>query len=391
MGEGYAMKLPLVVLQCLNMNLLPAILIGGPPHSGKSVLAYSLTQHLRMRNVPHYLLRAAPDGEGDWSQQIARTALQTIRFKGEWTSHWVQVTCRDIAVRTLPLLVDVGGQPTAEQEVVFDQCTATILLTPNDQARNHWRTLTERHGLTILADLRSVPAGQTAIEVVNGVATGQFANIQRGTLLQGDGFEQLADQVAGLFSFLKDEIKRMHYSRAPTDAQLIDFDDLAQARYPHDEAHRFQRSDLESILDENVVDEPIAAYGRIPSWLACALGAYRNLVWQFDARMGWIQPPLLRSNQPGDTSTNTGLPVEVRANLASPDVTTVRVRLLADGYLDYSNAHQLKLPFIEPKMHVLVDGKMPLWLFAAIGQTYRSCASVTAAQPQQAAEHVKIA
>src|SRR2546421_405985 len=35
------------------VNLLPAILIGGPPHAGKSVLAYSISQALRKRNVDH--------------------------------------------------------------------------------------------------------------------------------------------------------------------------------------------------------------------------------------------------------------------------------------------------------------------------------------------------
>src|SRR5438552_6610469 len=47
---------------------LPAILIGGPPHTGKSVLTYSLSQALRKRSIEHYVIRASPDGEGDWSQ-----------------------------------------------------------------------------------------------------------------------------------------------------------------------------------------------------------------------------------------------------------------------------------------------------------------------------------
>jgi len=35
------------------VNLLPAILIGGPLHAGKSVLTYSISQALRKRNVDH--------------------------------------------------------------------------------------------------------------------------------------------------------------------------------------------------------------------------------------------------------------------------------------------------------------------------------------------------
>jgi CRISPR-associated protein Csx3 len=51
------------------VNLLPAVLIGGPPHAGKSVLFYSLTQALRERNIRHHAIRACPDGEGNWSQE----------------------------------------------------------------------------------------------------------------------------------------------------------------------------------------------------------------------------------------------------------------------------------------------------------------------------------
>src|SRR5579884_757693 len=47
-------------------NLLPAVLVGGPPHAGKSVLFYQLTQALRERGIAHFAIRACPDGEGDW-------------------------------------------------------------------------------------------------------------------------------------------------------------------------------------------------------------------------------------------------------------------------------------------------------------------------------------
>ena len=52
-----------------SSNRLPAVLVGGPPHSGKSVLIYSLSQALRARGIDHYALRACPDGEGDWSNE----------------------------------------------------------------------------------------------------------------------------------------------------------------------------------------------------------------------------------------------------------------------------------------------------------------------------------
>ena len=60
------------------MELFPAVMIGGPPHSGKSVLAYSLSQALRARQVAHYVLRAFPDGEGDWANEADQAM---VRFR----------------------------------------------------------------------------------------------------------------------------------------------------------------------------------------------------------------------------------------------------------------------------------------------------------------------
>jgi len=121
------------------MELFPAILIGGPPHSGKSVLAYNLSHALRPR-VTHYLLRACPDGEGDWANEIDQSLVRTIRVKGDWTRTWVDRICRDIAARHQPLLVDVGGKPEPWQEPIFGQCSAAILLGRSPETIEVWRT-----------------------------------------------------------------------------------------------------------------------------------------------------------------------------------------------------------------------------------------------------------
>jgi len=156
-----------------GMNLLPAILIGGPPHSGKTVLSYSLSQALRERNLTHYLMRAAPDGEGNWSQEIPEKFLSDIRFKGQWTPRWTQVVCRDVAARTVPLLVDIGGKPTDEQFSIFDQCTGAILITPNDEARQAWRRMIQSRGLPLIADLHSDLNGEDRLDAAeDGAITG---------------------------------------------------------------------------------------------------------------------------------------------------------------------------------------------------------------------------
>src|SRR5438309_10168946 len=110
------------------VDTLPTILIGGPPHAGKSVLTYNLSQALRRHNVPHYVLRASPDGEGDWSQEMNQNTAQLIRVKGDWTPEFVSRVCADLERRQLPLLVDVGGKPKDDQICILRQCTHAILL-----------------------------------------------------------------------------------------------------------------------------------------------------------------------------------------------------------------------------------------------------------------------
>ncbi|MBV9228005.1 MAG: hypothetical protein JOZ18_01740, partial [Chloroflexi bacterium] len=68
------------------MNLLPAVLVGGPPHAGKSVLFYRLTQALLECGISHHAIRACPDGEGNWFHEGDPDLVSTIRVKltGEW-------------------------------------------------------------------------------------------------------------------------------------------------------------------------------------------------------------------------------------------------------------------------------------------------------------------
>src|SRR5258708_228961 len=116
------------------MNLLPAILIGGPPNAGKSVLFYSLTLALYERGIKHHIVRACPDGEGNWFQEIHRVLdPETIRLirvnsKADWTPAFVEGICRDLEHRHAPLLVDMGGQPRTWQNCILRNCTHSVLL-----------------------------------------------------------------------------------------------------------------------------------------------------------------------------------------------------------------------------------------------------------------------
>src|SRR5258708_17818126 len=96
-------------------NTLPAILIGAPPGSGKSILTYNISQELRQMKVsheiPHYVFRANTDGEGDWLFEASQDEVRQLRVKGKWTDRFRELVRHDIAHRLVPIIVDIGGLP----------------------------------------------------------------------------------------------------------------------------------------------------------------------------------------------------------------------------------------------------------------------------------------
>jgi len=165
------------------MERFPAVLIGGPPHSGKSVLTYGLTQALRRRGVAHYVVRAAPDGEGDWPNEAAQALVRELRVKGDFGPKFIAFVCESILGRHLPLLVDVGGRPTRDQERILDCCTHAILLTPDDQALARWQDLAHRHGLSVVAELTSRLEGRDQVLAREPLLRGVVTGLERATSL----------------------------------------------------------------------------------------------------------------------------------------------------------------------------------------------------------------
>ena len=364
-----------------SLNLLPAILVGGPPHSGKSILSYSLSQALRSRKCAHYLMHAAPDGEGDWSQQAKQAIVNQLRFKGDWSLDWIRIVCRDIARRTVPLLVDVGGKPFGEQFAIFNQCTAAILLTPNEAAAQLWRGYAHGHGLTLLADLRSDLTGANALLTDAPVLTGTLAGLQRHVSVgaTGPAFDALVEQVVDYFTFAGDALTQRNLANAPGDALLINLEELAQRLNPTP-PHFFAESPdaIAEVLAHIDADVPLALYGRLPCWLAAILGARRNVRYQFDVRLGWIRTPVFTMAQPGEAVSQEPLQFNLAAD--GPHGQQLNVKT-GDYYLDYEGLQHLSVPWVGNSARLSFNGRLPLWVFAALGRAYRHVPDIWAIQP----------
>jgi CRISPR-associated protein Csx3 len=138
-----------------NVQPCPAILIGGPPNSGKSVLSKALLNSLRMmcgdRQI--YLHRANWDGEGNWTHETKdQDLIQRLIAENERRIHersdasqllqpyfdyHSQATAN---LRTLVdlVLVDVGGKTQPEKIPLMQQCTHYLIISRDPTLVNPW-------------------------------------------------------------------------------------------------------------------------------------------------------------------------------------------------------------------------------------------------------------
>ncbi|GAB4281974.1 MAG: CRISPR-associated protein Csx3 [Candidatus Promineifilaceae bacterium] len=351
------------------MTTFPAILVGGPPHSGKSILIYSLTQALRQAGIEHYVLRACPDGEGDWSNEIDQKLAETIRVKGQFNSDFVQRMDGWLAKRHLPLLVDVGGQPNEEQAAMFARCTHAVLLVgrraddPEAYGRSlsHWRQLMAQQGVTIIAELASELDGDNVLTAVSPIIQGTLTGLNRGQTASGPAFDALLQKINHLFAYPHGKLVRQHLALSPHELTL-NLEALEEMwRIENSRWQPAHIPQLQAYLPEK---QPLAVYGRTAAWLyaALAMHAHPAPFAQFDVRYGWVTPPAL--------TVVTGKTAVTRANwhaalISHPGYTELNMNLQGQ-LLDYDDAHALPIPAPPPDKGLILNGRLPLWLPTAI-------------------------
>lgn len=342
----------------------PAILIGGPPHAGKSVLAFSLKEALRQNGVQCYLLRAAPDGEGDWSHLAQADLAQALRRKGKYTPAWVERMGQDIAYRPLPFLVDVGGRPEPWQESLFDHCTHAILLVKDAETQAYWLELTARYNIPVLALLNSQVEGDSLLHTDQPILTGVITHLQRGQKAEGPVFEALLARVQALFNYDYNELLTIHEEQAPTDL-VVDIPRLYKRINPNRPGFTWQSDDLPAVFEYLPQDTSLALYGIGPAWLYAAVAnyIYPHSFYQFDARRGWVEPVKLAA------APSAPAPLTLTVEQSE---TCLHLKVeLSEDYLIYQPALALNLPTVSETQGVILNGKLPNWFHTGLARFYR--------------------
>lgn len=157
--------LPGDAISLLDKSQSSAILIGGPPNSGKSVLCHALYKCLKDRTLSKniYLHRAQWDGEGSWFAEMANRSLaeelsKRSRAKGtkRFFPHHAEAVSKIRQSKEL-VFVDFGGKPQPSDLVLVRRCTHYIIISRDQKAIASWHDFCGRRGgLKPLAVIHSV-------------------------------------------------------------------------------------------------------------------------------------------------------------------------------------------------------------------------------------------
>lgn len=287
-----------------------------------------------------------------------------------------------LARRPLPSLVDAGGRPTPRQQAIFDHCTHAILLGQDERERAEWRAIGERYQLQLLAEVDSRLDGEDAVISEGPPLQLRLCGLTRGRTpseAESPAWQRLVESVAAAIGWDEASLWRFHRAQAPVPLAL-NLDEWLARQAPA--ARAWDPAMLPALLATLPSDAPLAAYGGRPVWLPAALAVHVQApLFCFDARYGWLALPALRDVPVGGGWTTTVRP--------GPDGVNLSFTLHA-AHLPPASRLEGPLPAVPQGAPVVLDGKLPGWLFAALARHYAGSGHTVAVAVPQARFAVQI-
>ena len=146
---------PNKLARSLVNRLGPALLVVGPPDSGKSVFSHRLFNTLLEDHPDIYLQRAHWDGEGNWILELPPEATDEERKafklanKGTLTDQFFPYQGQAIlSLRRQKslVIVDAGGMIQPEKQIVLDACTHCIIVSSKLEKVEPWHKFCKEQG-----------------------------------------------------------------------------------------------------------------------------------------------------------------------------------------------------------------------------------------------------
>ncbi len=169
----------------IETGLCPALMIVGPPDSGKSVLSHALFQALLPEHPDIYLQRAHWDGEGNYVLELGLEATDEeieafkLRNKGALTERFFPYHAQAILQlrrQKSLVIVDVGGMVQPEKLPILEACTHYLIISSKPQAVNAWHEFCHDRGNlkpvavihSTLAEVERIHKNESYLEITSG-------------------------------------------------------------------------------------------------------------------------------------------------------------------------------------------------------------------------------
>ncbi|MFL9457623.1 MULTISPECIES: CRISPR-associated ring nuclease Crn3/Csx3 [Nostocales] len=139
----------------MEAGLCPALMIVGPPDSGKSVLSHALFQALLSDHPEIYLQRAHWDGEGNYILELSAEAthdeIEAFKKlnKGALTERFFPYHAQAILQlrkQKSLVIVDVGGMVQPEKLPILEACTHYLIISSKSEEVDAWHEFCRDRG-----------------------------------------------------------------------------------------------------------------------------------------------------------------------------------------------------------------------------------------------------
>ena len=366
------------------------IVFCGPPHSGKSVFLSNLIE--KMPTDSHTILRACPDGEGNWSNNKNQNETILVRKKGKFTPEFVNNVCNAIDNQTSKIsLIDVGGVISKENEQIFKHCDSFVIVSRDEESKEKWLQFGNKLGLQCLGVIDSKLEGQDEIYKREPYLQGKITGLQRGNNLENSII---------INALLSDIVKKSKYDEKETSKEektegiMIDDTELGfelgygnefkteqgipikKVKWSEDAISKVYKK-MDQILKK---DSKVRLNGIRANFILCAIAksAMKKGIRQlstYDIRLKKYIP-IKRLPQKRGIKQAEGLQYNIIQNDSNifMDIDITGEQYTLEEY------KKCIIPKLKKNKNLYLSGRIPHWLLASISGSY-DCSKIFTFQP----------